>query len=124
MKLLIVDDHAGMRALIREFVAHIVSDVRECADGNSAMRACLVDPPDVMTLDLSIGEPDGFDVLDFTRQHCPAVNVVVVTQFLESPMRERLRKAGAPACFSKDDLGDLRAYLEALRRLRGKREAT
>ena len=46
MKLLIVDDHAGVRKLIRELMGHRTTEIRECSDGQEAIRICGEFAPD------------------------------------------------------------------------------
>jgi DNA-binding response OmpR family regulator len=112
MKLLIVDDHTETRALIRDFVGHLADEVHECGSGAAAMRHCLDNLPDVVTLDLRNADADGVAVLEFLRNVCPSVHTVVVTQFDEPEVRTLVRRMGAARCFAKSDLPGLRDHLE------------
>jgi len=115
MRLMIVDDHAPTRAMIRDFVGHLASSIVECDNGEAAMRHCLQQPPDVISLDLRIGVVDGLAVLEFVRNVCPNVHVVVVTQFDEPEVRILVKRQGAVRCFAKSELPELRHYLERWR---------
>ncbi len=116
MKLLIVDDHADARDVIRSYVNHLASEVRECASGDQAIAACRQFDPDVMTLDLRIGAEDGVPVLEFVRAHFPLVHILVVTQFRQPAIAGLVTRLGAAACFSKSELVELRSYLEGVHR--------
>jgi len=112
MNLLIVDDHADTRAVIRSYLSPLACSVSECADGSTAIEMSRRTSPDVMTLDLRLGAEDGLAILEFVRAHFPHIHVVVVTQFKEPAIAELVVRLGAVGCFAKSDLGELRAYLQ------------
>jgi DNA-binding NarL/FixJ family response regulator len=112
MNLLIVDDHADTRAVIRSYLSPLACTVNECADGQSAIDMSRRASPDVMTLDLRLGAEDGLAILEFVRAHFPHIHVVVVTQFREPAIAELVIRLGAAGCFAKSDLGELRTYLQ------------
>lgn len=118
MKLLIVDDHADTRALIREFIGHLAGEIAESASGEAAMRQCLECLPDLITLDLRMGLIDGLAVLEFVRNVCPSVHVVVVTQYEDQQLQTMVKRQGAARCFSKSNLTELRSYVERWSRRR------
>ena len=111
MKLLIVDDHAETRSLIREFIGHLATEVYECANGEAAMRHCLDNLPDLITLDLRMGVVDGLAVLTFLRKVCPSVTVIVVTQYADEGLQALVKREGAARCFVKSDLTAVRDYV-------------
>jgi DNA-binding NarL/FixJ family response regulator len=112
MNLLIVDDHAEARAVIRSYLSPLATTVTDCADGQSAIELCRRLAPDVMTLDLRLGPEDGIAILEFVRAHFPDIHIVVVTQFREPAIAELVVRLGAAGCFCKSDLGELHDYLQ------------
>jgi DNA-binding NarL/FixJ family response regulator len=112
MKLLIVDDHADSRSMIRDFVGHVATEVYESSTGEAAMRQCLERVPDLITLDLRMGVVDGMAVLEFVRSVCPSVHAVVVTQHDDPQLLALIKRQGAARCFSKSNLMELRSYVE------------
>jgi two-component system invasion response regulator UvrY len=114
MKLLIVDDHAGVRALIRDIVGTMATQVRECASGEEALTLCQAYSPDCVTMDLRMSAMHGLAAVQQIRQLHPAANIVVVTQFDHDIMRERAQRAGADGFVTKDNLTMLRSYIESL----------
>jgi CheY-like chemotaxis protein len=112
MKLLIVDDHADSRSLIRDVVGHMATEVYESSTGEAAMRQCLERVPDLITLDLRMEVVDGLAVLEFVRNVCPSVHTVVVTQYEDPQLKTWVKRQGAARCFSKSNLLDLRSYVE------------
>lgn len=68
LRVLIVDDEAAARELLREMLADEASEARieiigECADGQNALRAIKDLRPDLVLLDVQMPELDGFGVL-------------------------------------------------------------
>jgi len=68
MKLLIVDDHALMRRLIRRLVNDLVTDVEECGDGSEALAAYNQHRPDWVVMDIEMSPIDGITA---TRESLP-----------------------------------------------------
>jgi CheY-like chemotaxis protein len=114
MKLLIVDDHAGMRALIRDQLRHTVSQVRECASAEEALGICETFQPDCVTMDLRMGAMHGLAAVQHIRQAHPDINIAILTQFDHDTLRARAQRVGADSYFMKDDLAALRRYFESL----------
>lgn len=75
---LVVDDDPKVRALLRRCLEGDGYSVAE-ADGAKGVRAALADdPPDLITLDLSLGTEDGLDIArDIRRDH--DVPIIMVT---------------------------------------------
>lgn len=64
-RLLLVDDHAAFRAVVREHLERAGFEiVGEAADGASAVRAAGALSPDAVLLDVGLPDADGFDVCE------------------------------------------------------------
>ncbi len=82
MKVLLVDDHPLVLSALQTVIQRIGSDTTVVGtDSAAAARATLKQDPDfdLVLLDLSLGDADGFDVLVEFRAAYPAVPVVVVS---------------------------------------------
>lgn len=86
LRVLIVDDEAPARALLREYLGAQagVEVVSECANGFEAVRAIGELAPDLVLLDVQMPKLDGFEVLELL-EHRPAV--VFVTAYDEYALR-------------------------------------
>jgi len=115
MKLMIVDDHAETRSLIRETIGHLADEIVECIDGREALAMYDQFLPDLVTMDLNMKTVDGFEATRQLRMKHPLSRVLVVTQFDSVVCRSAAMAAGAGRFFSKDDLAGLRQYLEGER---------
>jgi DNA-binding NarL/FixJ family response regulator len=116
---LIVDDNAQFRVLLREIVAeepdlHVAG---EAADGAEAIRLAQALRPDILLLDLGMPRVNGLEVLRWSKAERPARQVIIVTVHTEDAYRQAAEASGADAFLLKKTLGtDL---LPTLQRLRG-----
>ena len=116
---LIVDDNAQFRTLLREIVAkepelHVVS---EAADGAEAIQLAQDLRPDILLLDLGMPRVNGLEVLRWSKAERPECQVIIVTVHTEDAYRQAAEASGADAFLLKRTLGtDL---LPTLQRLRG-----
>lgn len=60
--ILIVDDNEDIRNFVRLVLEPEGYRIIEAAEGNSALEKIASAEPDLIILDLSIGQPDGMDV--------------------------------------------------------------
>jgi DNA-binding NarL/FixJ family response regulator len=82
MKVLLVDDHPLVLSALQQVIQRVGNDTTVVgADSAAAARAALRADSDfdLVLLDLSLGDADGFDVLVEFRNAYPAVPVVVVS---------------------------------------------
>jgi CheY-like chemotaxis protein len=115
MKLLIVDDHAGMRELIRYMLSPLASQIEECASGEAAVQLCAAYRPHCITMDWRMSAMDGLTAIERIRALDARVHVVVVTQFDRPALRAHATRAGANHFVLKDDLFELSRHLQQVR---------
>ena len=78
-KVLIVDDDSEVRAAIDNALQAEGALTQTCGDGNSAVRICEVDPPDLVVLDMMLPKRSGFLVLEKIKTFEASPQVVMVT---------------------------------------------
>jgi DNA-binding response OmpR family regulator len=78
-KILIVDDDPEVLASIDQALQSEGALTQTCTDGNSAVRICEVDPPDLVVLDMMLPKRSGFLVLEKIKKIAGAPKVVMVT---------------------------------------------
>ncbi len=108
-KVLVVDDSAIARAMIGEFLLMNGHQVAGEADGlQQAVAAYRAKHPDLVTLDLSMGEDDGFAVLKALLEADSKAKVLIVSANTQADVYDDLIKAGAagflPKPFTMADL--------------------
>ena len=66
-RVLVVDDDADIRSLLRELLERAGYTVDEAADGRAALRALYTSPPRLVILDVSMPQLDGWQTLERIR---------------------------------------------------------
>jgi len=104
-RVLLVDDEEVTRYLVRQLLPRGVYDVREATSGTDGLAQLLIEPPDVVLLDLKMPEMTGFELLDRINDETSldGVPAIVLTSAILTPdERQRLRRAAR--IMSKSDL--------------------
>jgi len=109
--LLIVEDNAGMRSLIRSVVSDLFETVTECDDGARAQAAYCGCRPDWVFMDIRLPGLDGVAATARIREAHPEARVVIVTDYDDANLRRAASLAGACAYVLKDDLCELRGII-------------
>ncbi len=91
-KVMIVDDSAFMRKLIRDVIltAPDFEIVAICRNGREALEQMVKEPPDIITLDLQMPEMDGLQTLSHLMSSHP-VPVIMLSSFTQSGATETIR---------------------------------
>jgi CheY-like chemotaxis protein len=116
MKLLIVEDSAEMRGLIKQALAGVVDEFAECEDGDEAVAAYAahgLTSEDRVLMDLRMQRVGGLEATRRIRAAYPDARVVVVTQYDDAHWRAAAARAGACGYVLKENLLELRRLLEA-----------
>lgn len=78
-KILVVDDSPEVLESINQALQAEGALTQTCTDGNSAVRICEVDPPELCVLDMMLPKRSGFLVLERIKVIRPSVLVIMVT---------------------------------------------
>ena len=78
-KILIVDDDVEVRAAIDNALQAEGALTQTCGDGNTAVRICEQEPPELIVLDMMLPKRSGFLVLEKVKQMPHAPRVIMVT---------------------------------------------
>ncbi|MBK9361940.1 MAG: response regulator transcription factor [Rubrivivax sp.] len=100
----IVDDHAIVRAGLRQWLAEEV-DFRvtaEASNGREALDIARSGEVDVLLLDLSMPDQGGVDALAAIRARCPDLPVLILSGFPEAHYATTLLRQGASGYLNKD----------------------
>jgi DNA-binding NarL/FixJ family response regulator len=113
MKVMIVDDHQGMRAMLRSLLPVSRFEVCECKDGAEAVETFGRFRPDWVLMDVSMKDTDGIAATRLLTAAFPDAHVVMVMDSLEVRLRNAARNAGACAFVGKENLLEVRSLLES-----------
>lgn len=114
-KVLLADDKAPNRELIRTILEQAGHVVFEASDGTEALRQAQQHLPDLIVLDLHMPSVDGFGVLEALRrdERFSATPIIALTASAMQGDRERALAAGFTSYISKPiGLGALRSEME------------
>jgi two-component system OmpR family response regulator len=103
MKLLIVDDDPEIRLIATFLLQREGHDVAEAASGAEAEAALAAEHPDVVLMDVMLGEEDGVDTaaaLLRTSAHA-LPRLIFLTGATQPAQLERMRAAGAAGIIHK-----------------------
>jgi DNA-binding response OmpR family regulator len=121
-RVLVVDDDADIRSLLRHLLERAGYAVVEAANGREGLRALYASAPDLVLLDVSMPELDGWQTLERIRD-LSDVPVLMLTARAAELEKVRGLKAGADDYVSKPfGRQELLARVEALLRRAGPRE--
>ena len=116
IRILIVDDHAMVRRVMRDFLGlhDDLEVVGEAADGAAAIAFVDELRPDVVVMDLLMPVLDGIEATARIRASHPDVEIVVITSFIEEERVVAALEAGASGFLLKDaEADDLAAAIRA-----------
>lgn len=108
---MIVDDHAGVRQLIRQLVATDWDTICECASGDEAIRVAPEFRPDAVTMDVRMPGSCGLRATRAIRAAYPSARVVIVTSHDQPDLGHAAAEAGAAGFVLKDNLAELNQLL-------------
>lgn len=114
---MIVDDHEGMRNMIRQLIAAPGDTVLECNSADQAVEAVASFKPDCVTMDISMPGLCAFKATRGIRQAYPPARVVFVSSHDQPDYRRAAQEAGAVGYVMKENLSDLYLFVATKRLL-------
>ncbi|MFZ0534719.1 MAG: response regulator transcription factor [Anaerolineales bacterium] len=97
IRVLLADDHAIVRAGIRQFLerAGDIQVIAEADDGEMAQDLIRQRLPDVAVLDIQMPKASGIEVTRWVRANFPKVGVLILTAYDDDPYVLAVLQAGA-----------------------------
>ena len=115
-RILVVDDDPDVRSLVRELLSRVGYELDEAPDGRTALRQLYARAPQLVLLDVTMPEMDGWQTLERIRD-LSDVPVLMLTARGDELERVRGLKAGADDYVTKPfGRQELLARVEALLR--------
>jgi DNA-binding NarL/FixJ family response regulator len=108
LRVIIADDHAvvrsGLRAILEDEAD--IEVVGEVGDGHAALELAQELLPDVILMDIKMGDWDGVTATRRVRNAVPSVRVIVLTNYDEDDLVFASIRAGASGYLLKEVRGD------------------
>lgn len=111
LRILIADDHAAFRGMVRSLLETFGAEVVECRDGLEALQRFRDSAPDWVLMDIEMPLLDGISATRQLLAASPQTRVLILTQYDDDDSREAAREAGACQFVPKDKLEILAAIL-------------
>jgi len=93
--ILVVDDAAFMRMMIRDILAREGYVIQEAVNGRDAIEKYRETRPDLVTLDITMPEVDGIEALQAIKQIDPEARVLMVSAMGQQKLIVEALEAGA-----------------------------
>jgi two-component system chemotaxis response regulator CheY len=100
-KILVVDDSAMSRRILRRVLEAAGHQILEADDGLLALERYLLERPDLVLLDMTMRGMHGLDVLSKLREVDAQARVIVATADIQRSTREMVAAAGSSGFLSK-----------------------
>ena len=107
IRVLVVDDHAAVRATLADFLA-AHDDIEVCAqagDGAAALRASEACQPDVVVMDVRMPVLDGIEATRLIKSRSADARVLLVSAYEDPEIVDAGARAGADGFVLKGTLG-------------------
>ena len=101
VRVLVADDHLRVRETLERILCREFQVVGGAEDGASLLRAVAELSPDVIVVDVSMPDMDGFSVLQQLRSNGSDVKVILVSAFHQPSFVDIAVKRGASGFVSK-----------------------
>ena len=111
MKLLIVDDNADTRKLIRTVVRKCSDDIIEGRNGMEAVTSYIRHKPDWVLMDIEMLGIDGLTATKTIMHDHPEAKIIMVTMHDDPRWRQAAQEAGAVGYVLKENLTQLPSLL-------------
>ena len=102
MTILLVDDHAIVRAGLHRLLGALPAEIAECASGEEALALLAAQVPELVLLDLNLPGIGGLELLRRLLRDHPGLNVLVLSMHAEPLYAARALEAGARGYVSKN----------------------
>ncbi len=99
--ILVVDDDAGIRALVKDVLRPDALNVAEAESGAGLQRHFAQEQPDVVLLDVKLPDADGLELLPQVKKRWPETEVIVLTGHGTIAMAVEAGRRGAYNFLSK-----------------------
>jgi two-component system nitrate/nitrite response regulator NarL len=108
IRILMIDDHAVLRTGLRMIIeSHIgMTVVGEAENRRESLAAIANQPPDIILLDLDLGDENGLDLLPDLLTTVPDARIILLTGLRDPEVQRRAILLGAMGLVSKQKAAD------------------
>jgi len=112
MKILIVDDSARMRNMVKSMLrlkqtTQCPLEFFECDDGTDAITECEKVHPDWVLMDIAMKNMNGLNASAIIKKRFPEMKIIIVTNYDDVQFRERAKRCGITHYILKENLNQI-----------------
>lgn len=117
ISIVVIDDHPAIQDALASLIRNKIDlEYRgSAATINEAISLIRSERPDVAIIDVTLGEGNGFDLLDYIKKYYPSVHAIIFSMYDENVYAERAISAGASGYVMKT--ATTQTLVEAIRRV-------
>jgi DNA-binding NarL/FixJ family response regulator len=105
-KILIVEDHEGIRSSLRQWLSTVFQDyvIRDASTGEDAVDLCKEIKPDVVVMDIKLPGINGILATKQIKKMFPDTKVIMLTVYDIPAFQSEATAVGASAFISKNNM--------------------
>jgi CheY-like chemotaxis protein len=111
MKILLVEDNAEMRRLLKSMIEKIADEIIEAGEGTEAVELYRAKRPDWVLMDIFMKPGDGLTAAREIKSVDSEASIIFISSHTDKRTREAAHNACGAAFFGKDDLLSLLEFL-------------
>ena len=112
-RLVIIDDEASILELMTKYCRSLGHEVTGCQSGTEGLAAVRKIRPEVVVVDLKLGDVDGLEIIKICRSEVPSAAVIMITGHGSVETAVEAMRLGAFDYLSKPfDLPDLQRAID------------
>lgn len=113
VRVLVIDDEAILRGLLREMLSACGYDADVAESGDAGLAQFQAQPYRAVITDLLMPGMNGFEVIAALRKIDPAVRIIMLTGSAQAQTAGHARESGITLLHKPIALGDLKAAVDA-----------
>jgi DNA-binding NtrC family response regulator len=118
MRILVIDDEAGFRQMMTEWLQKQGYDACDISDGPEVLDLLKKNHFDVVILDLVMPKANGLTLISEIHRLCPQTRMIVVSAAADVRVAVEAARAGAETCLEKPvEFDVLRSELQRLQQM-------
>ncbi len=114
MKILLVDDNAEVRRLLKSMIENFADEIHEASTAIEAVALYHAVRPDWVLMDIFMKPTDGLTAAGAIKNVDSEARIVFVSNHTDKRTRQAAHNAGGVAFFGKDDLLSLVEFLRSV----------
>lgn len=118
MKVMIIEDHADMRKILKTIVSTLSKghiEIIECESGEEAVSSYEIHKPDCLLMDIQLKSMNGFEAAQKICEQDEKAKIIFISSHDTLQFRKKAEALQAFGFVSKDQLSDINPLFQSIR---------